>query len=168
MKQLPAATMLSGIGTDTRDCPCLLYTSTGGIHPADGAIRRNQHIAGMQIAEDAVSYTHLDVYKRQCQNQHLNDGIISPCGGQHESCCTFCIFRMNICPGINQYPGNSIMSSHRSPYKAVSYTHLDVYKRQLQKVGGEGFFHGRLTAVLSPPPGDVEGLECGVDGLADM
>lgn len=30
----------------------VLDLKTVGIHPADGAIRRNQHIAGMQIAQD--------------------------------------------------------------------------------------------------------------------
>ena len=39
---------------------------------------------------------------------------------------------------------------------------------QLQEVGGEGFLHGRLTTVLSPLPVEIVGLECCMDGLADM
>ena len=50
----------------------------------------------------------------------------------------------------------------------VDVVHRAFRLLQLQKVGGEGFFHGRLTTVLFPPSGEVEGLECGVDGLADM
>ena len=51
----------------------------------------------------AVSYTHLDVYKRQIQNRHpINIDLRGQCG-------------MNRLVGI---------------HIAVSYTHLDVYKRQ--------------------------------------
>lgn len=39
----------------------VLDLETVGIHPADGAIRRNQHIAGMQIAQnDTVSVQRMD------------------------------------------------------------------------------------------------------------
>lgn len=50
----------------------------------------------------------------------------------------------------------------------VDVVHRAFRLLQLQEVGGEGFLHGCFTAVLSPPPGEVEGLECGVDGLTDM
>ena len=61
---------------------------------------------------DAVSYTHLDVYKRQAVE--FKDG---------ESEATLSV----ACPGLQALKSYQF-SIHLD---AVSYTHLDVYKRQL-------------------------------------
>ena len=68
------------------------------------------HVVGGDGAE-AVSYTHLDVYKRQglfCKS--------NPTGNKAER--------------INPVPSHPIENA-RTVFRPVSYTHLDVYKRQL-------------------------------------
>lgn len=50
----------------------------------------------------------------------------------------------------------------------VGVVHRAFRLLQFLEVGGKGCFHGCFTTVLSSPSGEVEGLECGVDGLADM
>ena len=63
-----------------------------------------------------VSYTHLDVYKRQLSNQiarKQENSILRSIGLTQKQLC-----KMNICEGLF--------------YAPVSYTHLDVYKRQEQ------------------------------------
>ena len=59
----------------------------------------------------AVSYTHLDVYKRQVQ---------TPSGGS------------TVTPNGEIYDGQALTPGEVGiSYVTVSYTHLDVYKRQL-------------------------------------
>ena len=71
-----------------------------------------------------VSYTHLDVYKRQVYNEANDyfDGIFVkntyPTDGMYPT------------PTLSLTPVQSEASYDFEKAKAVSYTHLDVYKRQ--------------------------------------
>ena len=62
----------------------------------------------------SVSYTHLDVYKRQDTNREHLDRILHKVGSDYK------MFRVE--------KGN--ISEMVETQVAVSYTHLDVYKRQ--------------------------------------
>ena len=63
----------------------------------------------------AVSYTHLDVYKRQARGEfHV-----------------FIVYRILYVDGGNAVTGHL----DRVEPQAVSYTHLDVYKRQVSSAG---------------------------------
>ena len=77
---------------------------------------------------DSVSYTHLDVYKRQAKemtedlkiNQILGNGIEYLLQkNDHQKLIT------NLSKQIKNY----VLENHEM-VRAVSYTHLDVYKRQ--------------------------------------
>ena len=71
--------------------------------------------------EQAVSYTHLDVYKRQAQGAVVHIEHTPPDDFfQAES------IRLMLVDIVIQQSGNHIVSGS----DAVSYTHLDVYKRQ--------------------------------------
>ena len=76
-----------------------------------------------------VSYTHLDVYKRQRQIRNLVDGILE-------------LNTLHRQP-IELIP--AIMKQRGIIFEAVSYTHLDVYKRQIvgssQKI--QGYHRGK-------------------------
>ena len=95
----------------------------------------------------AVSYTHLDVYKRQGYTIKETAEIIKTLTG----------FKGELVFDTNKIDGapNKIMAAERceevfgwkpstdyvqglersiESYKAVSYTHLDVYKRQVQEI----------------------------------
>ena len=75
-------------------------------------------ILSMMPGVGTVSYTHLDVYKRQLSKDQvcelavkaLSCGIVTRGGG-------------------GDFPRN-VMVSPLAGVEAVSYTHLDVYKRQ--------------------------------------
>ena len=74
---------------------------------------------------DAVSYTHLDVYKRQAGLRRSGRLELSPEGMPSDQAI----------PRVRDDRGNRRLSSHiRIGSHAVSYTHLDVYKRQRQEV----------------------------------
>ena len=62
-----------------------------------------------------VSYTHLDVYKRQLVQVSVQPGD------------AFGFW------GCRQCPTQRIFADHFPHAQAVSYTHLDVYKRQVLK-----------------------------------
>ena len=66
---------------------------------------------GVSLSLAAVSYTHLDVYKRQCQNWTPAGKALSDHAGEPP-------------------PGGRGTAGVTDP---VSYTHLDVYKRQQQR-----------------------------------
>ena len=70
----------------------------------------------------AVSYTHLDVYKRQ----FMNSGNLTPDGksvGNDRQ-------QVRVDDQLTQLAGHSLVGKYRKQLRAVSYTHLDVYKRQ--------------------------------------
>ena len=75
---------------------------------AQSTIDRNAAAANRDDAE-AVSYTHLDVYKRQMQKLLIVEVILIRKSGESE--------------WIN-------LSCRLPSITSVSYTHLDVYKRQ--------------------------------------
>ena len=85
-----------------------------------------------------VSYTHLDVYKRQSQTTYRN--ILETLGGtmvvgREDDVCTTGHIRIGTA----------------TPEMPVSYTHLDVYKRQVQARGvGPG---GGIRQVLAGSSG---------------
>ena len=66
---------------------------------------------GHRISQEAVSYTHLDVYKRQLMIRSSNDIIRD-------------LLRYHV-DFARDGLGNLAFT------RAVSYTHLDVYKRQI-------------------------------------
>ena len=106
----------SGTG---REGGCLLYTSGTGnslttLELAGGDITlggRNDGASRVTTVENPVSYTHLDVYKRQDQHLFHQGRLCGRRGGNHHP------FQQWQGPGL--HGGNP-----------VSYTHLDVYKRQ--------------------------------------
>ena len=68
------------------------------------------------ISLDPVSYTHLDVYKRQDYDELERIGSV-------RSCRDYYLFYANEFNAIYAHYG-------QAAYAPVSYTHLDVYKRQ--------------------------------------
>ena len=75
----------------------------------------------------AVSYTHLDVYKRQeckyCKNLGKATFGYSTTNRTFSRACYYCV-----CNDLNAFIGHGKCT----PNSPVSYTHLDVYKRQSQ------------------------------------
>ena len=69
----------------------------------------------------SVSYTHLDVYKRQCQKT-LADLVGEWCQYRVQTVRRRTDFRLN--------KANERIHILEGRHIAVSYTHLDVYKRQ--------------------------------------
>ena len=65
----------------------------------------------------AVSYTHLDVYKRQCVRRGIPAEVAN-----------------SIFDDMSSFASYAFNKSHSAAYAAVSYTHLDVYKRQPKRV----------------------------------
>ena len=85
-------------------------------HPTNFAIRLEFVLPSGQAgfyAFNAVSYTHLDVYKRQVHAfvQNQDAGFHAAVGVEH--------------------PGGQADHGHQTGIDPVSYTHLDVYKRQI-------------------------------------
>ena len=78
---------------------------------------------------EAVSYTHLDVYKRQVLNRSIAEKGIYPAVDPLDS--TSRILEPRVV-GQDHYDTARRVQEILQP---VSYTHLDVYKRQLLKVG---------------------------------
>ena len=73
-----------------------------------------------------VSYTHLDVYKRQPCHTDMNPILLKPTADQ-----TTQVILNGKAVG-NQSARSYFNVEQRKPlFVAVSYTHLDVYKRQL-------------------------------------
>ena len=110
---------------------CLLYTSAGGCtglagHAGIGVVGQNFVQNGIR---DPVSYTHLDVYKRQVQTRK---GVVSQKLFQSAE-------GIGVAHHAAQAAGKAL--------GAVSYTHLDVYKRQLLN------WAISALAVLGPMPG---------------
>ena len=108
---------------------CLLYTSALGNSASNRASKRSRHCAG------AVSYTHLDVYKRQAYSRPVsqrNKQFFNPflliatdiqtvIGNRHQQ-------RLSKHLRMLQDRCHQGLRGHMP----VSYTHLDVYKRQDQ------------------------------------
>ena len=83
--------------------------------------------SGAEFGAISVSYTHLDVYKRQAPMLAVikNAALISNAVAAPESVSPFQVKRKSFSGKafmIAQAEGNNVI--------AVSYTHLDVYKRQ--------------------------------------
>ena len=89
---------------------------------SNGQIYRNKLVkyGNFRYYFGSVSYTHLDVYKRQVFTQTQITESAAEC------CILFCRLREK---DILIFRGNSYLQD------AVSYTHLDVYKRQYYKRG---------------------------------
>ena len=78
-----------------------------------------------------VSYTHLDVYKRQAYE----------CGLYHElGKCAVLMYIDNNAHRLLDEEFFCIQSHPRTGAATVSYTHLDVYKRQGVGRGNTGYF----------------------------
>ena len=72
---------------------------------------------GLSEQVKAVSYTHLDVYKRQGYTQTFEVYGCSDCSGcGHKAKCL--------------YKYDAEKDAEKNKVMTVSYTHLDVYKRQ--------------------------------------
>ena len=87
----------------------------------------------------AVSYTHLDVYKRQFLGSSMLKLIVWRCP-------KFTLLARHFAPRIPT-PAATWPS-----FGSVSYTHLDVYKRQAQK----RLWNSLCSAVPFQPPAGVE------------
>ena len=81
----------------------------------------------MQPYSKPVSYTHLDVYKRQVQDFSAFANAFGRPGGAGPVRRDHGMFNL-VKVRISEFTGNFIMAGRIAP---VSYTHLDVYKRQL-------------------------------------
>ena len=77
---------------------------------------------GMGVIYDPVSYTHLDVYKRQRPYLSLN-GPITNCPTASPT-----ILKVRL-----SCTSDAVVSKYPASTGTVSYTHLDVYKRQVWK-----------------------------------
>ena len=109
----------------------------------NGRVRR-RFVAGPRQAENAVSYTHLDVYKRQVYlhglDLTLQHGMRFYDEGETPQTSRLARnFARLIEPSFRfaaqQWRGRGVSAINLSPVsalppEAVSYTHLDVYKRQ--------------------------------------
>ena len=71
-----------------------------------------------------VSYTHLDVYKRQAVYYAYGDIVDTPAAGSLFS-NSHAIVGNDVCKDLEELANDDDV-------KAVSYTHLDVYKRQVE------------------------------------
>ena len=100
--------------------PCLLYTSSSRTARwiwkswPKSMTSWNRRMKPPTASSRPVSYTHLDVYKRQVRLTPRMPGIKT---------CWWWAAPAAAKPGFGSSP---------TFYNAVSYTHLDVYKRQLQ------------------------------------
>ena len=123
---------------------CLLYTSLVPgrkrvPRPAAGMIAFmlfKDPFAGAKAPHASVSYTHLDVYKRQWMDRRCRVGA-----------------------RLSSTTRPSMTSSRMSHTKAVSYTHLDVYKRQENGLISRGESSERSSFVSTCAPT----LNSGVD-----
>ena len=89
-----------------------------------------------RLSVDAVSYTHLDVYKRQDKDDYEQEAM--------RRGATLCMDKMKglllqdklVEYAYRQLSGEKALTFHKLLFvyaEAVSYTHLDVYKRQGRK-----------------------------------
>ena len=102
-----------------------------------GAIKKREETHRMADANKAVSYTHLDVYKRQVVN--LQHGAAVGVGDVVAKIPQEASKTRDITGGL---PRVADLFEARKPKDpaAVSYTHLDVYKRQtLHRLGIQAF-----------------------------
>ena len=76
-----------------------------------------------------VSYTHLDVYKRQAHNLYPADGL----GAEDAAMVEFLAIGAHAVRRGEVAAGDRVLITGAGPIGlgAVSYTHLDVYKRQI-------------------------------------
>ena len=84
--------------------------------------------SGLDVTPGSVSYTHLDVYKRQAQVLgHLSYSL-----GQYKEALTKFAERLNEPDYDRTQDGYAAMFGQffKGEPTPVSYTHLDVYKRQ--------------------------------------
>ena len=74
-----------------------------------------------KFGEQAVSYTHLDVYKRQELNASIREKLDAYNARK---------FQKKECSRLSLFLGEEMPLLAPLPATPVSYTHLDVYKRQ--------------------------------------
>ena len=91
------------------------------------------------IGLGSVSYTHLDVYKRQTGMSAWNPASTGWRSIRCPSACAAVDWRRSILSSLEARPYRDVFVEarqhglavvHGSGYNPVSYTHLDVYKRQ--------------------------------------
>ena len=122
--------------------------TTAHLAPAGGSVRPTTHCHLFNIfrmasrttsgASRAVSYTHLDVYKRQHTHTHFRyiiycydvteqstSHVFIECSREIQNVSVWCT-----CLLTHLLDGERIYAAALSVSRAVSYTHLDVYKRQ--------------------------------------
>ena len=74
--------------------------------------RPSQCVSATLLMPQPVSYTHLDVYKRQVYEVIAVEDIVTP-------------------DGTVRAAAGDVVDTITTAEEAVSYTHLDVYKRQI-------------------------------------
>ena len=121
-----------------------MAASSGTVHALmdvvlpDGLAVGLTGILGSTVTMDAVSYTHLDVYKRQVQGigMALYENVQYDKKG-HMMNNSFMQYKIP-----TRLDMGRLRVEFESSYEPVSYTHLDVYKRQVhQQPGGGGPGH---------------------------
>ena len=103
--------------------------------PRKSVLQRQKHLKQQSERKWTVSYTHLDVYKRQEQviKQPFQLIKVSDNGDDTE---------VGLLAGaeFTAYLKSSLPVKADGSYDSVSYTHLDVYKRQGQQVSRTGYW----------------------------
>ena len=88
---------------------------------------------------DAVSYTHLDVYKRQILDDHISSAFLADdirlliCDLDLLQILLGCLYRLIQIRVKVLYDCFPVYLAVPDGIQPVSYTHLDVYKRQPQR-----------------------------------
>ena len=108
---------------------CSLWISTALANNSSGLKWKCQSTAN---AMKPVSYTHLDVYKRQSQNSGGGGAIAGDVGGLGSNFLDHLGAHVGELVLQFDFLGDryTVLGDRRRTVGTVSYTHLDVYKRQ--------------------------------------
>ena len=101
---------------------------------------------GQNVGCTSVSYTHLDLYKRQ--PAWASDTGKSAMTNQSKSCLPFMGRRLLLLVSSDAFwPERGGSCPFRHDLGPVSYTHLDVYKRQSIPIKSQMVIHGQILTT---------------------
>ena len=100
-------------------------------HTCDNActFHADSHCDLVRTLTQAVSYTHLDVYKRQVYERKMTGSFMKLRCDEVRPLDEKILLKNNI-PGFLKMEKCYVKNEGQYWYDTVSYTHLDVYKRQ--------------------------------------